>query len=210
MPSVTKRSLRNSRADRKDKLRKELLVGVEQLLETGERYTDLHIDHICTASGVARSTFYVYFTDKTMLLQEFFEDLVKEQFEKAQPWWELPQTASRDELREAFRSIFETSRDHRFVWAAAVEAAAYDDGMREQFASLMKTCVEAVAAHIRGAQERGFARRDRDPETMASWLLWMTERGLYQLVADADGDRLEALLESFTNIYWDSLYAQPR
>ena len=128
----------------------------------------------------------------------------------ASPWWQLPPTASKDELREAFRDIFSTFMPHRHVWAAAVEAASYDDAMHERFQLLMDDAVRALANHIREAQSQKFARPDRDPDTMAAWLLWMTERGLYQLISHADAARLEALLESFTNIYWDALYGWKR
>lgn len=187
-------------------MRGQLLQGVERMLAEGERYTDLSVDRIVAAARVGRSNFYVYFQDKSALLQEFFEEMVVDLTVHASPWWQLPPTASKDELREAFREIFSAFLPHRHVWGAAVEAASYDDEMHERFQALMKESMQALAAHIREAQSHGFARPDRDPDTMAPWLLWMTERGLYQLISHADPDRFEALLESFTDIYWDALY----
>ncbi|WP_370501072.1 TetR/AcrR family transcriptional regulator [Mycolicibacterium sp. jd] len=198
--------MKRSKEDRRQQMREQLLRGVEGLLAEGERYTNLSIDRIVAAGGVGRSNFYVYFGDKGALLQEFFEDMVVDLTTHAKPWWELTAKASKDELREAFRGIFTVFRPHRHVWGAAVEAASYDDGMHERFQDLMSGAVAALAHHIRQAQSQGFARPDRDPDTMASWLLWMTERGLYQLISHADAVRFEALLESFTDIYWDSLY----
>jgi AcrR family transcriptional regulator len=208
--SGTKRTLRTTRAERREQMRSQLQGAVEELLAGEHRYTDLLLDRIVAVAGVSRSNFYVYFEDKSMLLQELFEGLVDELTVQARPWWELPPTASKDELRAALSKIFQAFLPHRHVWAAAVEAASYDDGMRERFGALMEDCVENVATHIRTGQAAGFVRGDRDPDTMAAWLLWMTERGLYQLVTNADADRLEALLDSFTNIYWDSLYAGRR
>lgn len=187
-------------------MREQLLRGVEGLLAGGERYTDLSIDRIVLAAGVGRSNFYIYFQDKSALLQEFFEDIVVDLTVHASPWWQLPPTSSKDELREAFRGIFTAFLPHRHVWGAAVEAASYDDGMRQRFQGLMDDSMQALAAHIREAQSQGFARPDRDADTMAAWLLWMTERGLYQLINHADPARFEALLTSFTDIYWDALY----
>lgn len=187
-------------------MREQLLRGVEGMLAEGERYTDLSIDRIVASAGVGRSNFYVYFQDKSALLQEFFEDMVVDLTVHASPWWQLAPTSSKDELREAFRGIFSAFLPHRHVWGAAVEAASYDDEMHERFQGLMSESMEALASHIREAQSEGFARPDRDPDTMAAWLLWMTERGLYQLISHADAARFEALLESFTDIYWDVLY----
>jgi TetR/AcrR family transcriptional regulator, ethionamide resistance regulator len=187
-------------------MREQLLRGVEGMLAEGERYTDLSIDRIVAAAGVGRSNFYIYFQDKSALLQQFFEDMVVDLTVQAKPWWQLPPTASKDELREAFRGIFSVFLPHRHVWGAAVEAASYDDAMHARFQGLMTDSMQALAGHIREAQSHGFARPDRDPDTMAAWLLWMTERGLYQLISHADAARFEALLESFTDIYWDALY----
>lgn len=187
-------------------MQQQLLRGVEGMLADGERYTDLSIDRIVAAGGVGRSNFYVYFDDKSALLQGFFEDLVVELTVHAKPWWQLPATSSKDQLREAFREIFSTFLPHRHVWGAAVEAASYDDQMHARFQELMNDALNALANHIREAQAHDFARPDRDPDTMAAWLLWMTERGLYQLISHADAARFEALLQSFTDIYWDALY----
>jgi TetR/AcrR family transcriptional regulator, ethionamide resistance regulator len=191
-------------------MRLRLLRGVEELLTEGERYTDLPIDRIVAAGGVSRSNFYVYFEDKGKLLEEFFEDMVSDLTLHARPWWELPPDASKRELRAALHNVFIAFRPHRHVWAAAVEAASYDDDMRRRFQALMDQSVRALANHIREGQAQKSVRPDRDPDTMAAWLLWMTERGLYQLVSHADADRLDVLLESFTNIYWDALYADGR
>ncbi|WP_139809213.1 TetR/AcrR family transcriptional regulator [Mycobacterium avium] len=206
MASVTKRTPRRTKQERRRQMQEQLLRGVEAMLADGERYTDLSIDRIVAAAGIGRSNFYIYFNDKSALLQEFFEDLVVDLTAHATPWWELPATASKDELREAFREIFSVFLPHRHVWGAAVEAASYDDGMHTRFQELMSDATASLANHIRQAQSHAFARPDRDPDTMAAWLLWMTERGLYQLISHADAARFEALLESFTDIYWDTLY----
>lgn len=118
-------------------MQEQLLRGVEGMLADGERYTDPSIDRIVAAAGIGRSNFYIYFDDKRALLQEFFEDMVIDLTVHANPWWELPATASKDELREAFRDIFSSFLPHRHVWGAAVEAACYDDGMHARFQELM-------------------------------------------------------------------------
>lgn len=205
MASVTKRTA-TSRADRRAQLTPILLGAVEALLEDGERYTDLTVDRIVKAADVSRSTFYVYFEDKGVLLQEFFEHIVSDLTSKAQFWWQLPHHTTKAEMKEAFRGIFDAYRPNQAVWGAVTEALSYDAGVRERYHKLMDANVAAVVDHIRSGQAEGFVRPDRDGESMAQWLTWMTGTGLYQLVGPADEDRLERLLISIVDIYWGALY----
>jgi len=46
-----------------------------------------------------------------------------------------------------------------------------------------------------------------DPRRSARWLIWMIERGLYQLVSPAGSREAERLLDSLTHLVWRSLYA---
>jgi hypothetical protein len=71
---------------------------------------------------------------------------------------------------------------------------------------MMRQAVGRVAEHIRTGQQSATVRDDVDPDPVASWLTWMTERGLYQLAAPADGVALDRLSESLTAIIWNTLY----
>ena len=205
MSSVTKRAF-VSRADRRAQLTPILLRAVEELLEGGERYTDLTVDRICKTADTSRSTFYVYFEDKGFLLQEFFQHIVADLTEKAEFWWHLPHHTTKEQMRTAFRAIFDGYLPNRAVWGAVTEAVSYDEGVRERYQVLMDGNVAAVANHIRVGQQAGYVRKEVDPEPTAQWLTWMTATGLHQLVGPADEVRLEALLSSIVDIYWATLY----
>lgn len=205
MSSVTKRSF-VSRSDRRAQLTPTLLRAVEELLEAGERYTDLTVDRICKAADTSRSTFYVYFEDKGFLLQEFFQYIVADLTEKAEFWWHLPHHTTKAAMRKAFRGIFDAYRPNRAVWGAVTEAVSYDEGVRARYQVLMDANIAAVVAHIRTGQQEGYVRKNVDPEPTAQWLTWMTGTGLHELVGLADEARLEVLLTSIVDIYWATLY----
>jgi hypothetical protein len=63
LASVTKRTMRRSKEERRQQMREQLLRGVEGMLAEGGRCTDLLIDRIVAAAGVGRSNFYVYSQD---------------------------------------------------------------------------------------------------------------------------------------------------
>ena len=89
---------------------------------------------------------------------------------------------------------------------AVVDAASYDAGVREAFERMMGRAIAEVERHIREGQEAGAIRPELDPDTTAAWLTWMAERGLLQLIRDADEQRRRTLIDSWTAIYWNTLY----
>jgi hypothetical protein len=49
-----------------------------------------------------------------------------------------------------------------------------------------------------------------DAARTAQWLIWMIERGLYQLVGTADDDEVERQLDSLVEIVWRVVYLSGR
>ena len=78
--------------------------------------------------------------------------------------------------------------------------------MREQQQHLVDQVVSALATYITDAQRIGTAEATLDASRTAQWLIWMIERGLYQLIDGADGDETERLLDALTDIVWRVIY----
>jgi len=209
MSSVTRTRNTSRRAERRDVIRGQLLAALEELLAE-ERYTEVSVERIVGAAGISRSTFYVYFEDKGDLLRVLTEDVISELIEAARVWWDLPASASNDEVRAALRGLFDVYRRHEPLLAAVVETTTYDDRVRERFAAMMRTAIDGVAAHVRAGQRDGFVHPDLDAERVAAWLTWMTERGLLTLVAGSDAGAGERLLDALTEIIWNTLYEGTR
>jgi TetR/AcrR family transcriptional regulator, ethionamide resistance regulator len=209
MPSVTRKN-RSNRAQRRESVQRELLGAVDRLLDNGESYTELSVERLVAEAGISRSTFYVYFEDKGDLLSSLAEDVIVAIGEAGRRWWDLPPNATKEDIREALREVFRTYRDHRAVFGAVVDTAAYDAGIRQQFGSLVLGLISELAAHIRTGQQEGYVKQGLDPDRTAAWLTWMAERGLNQLVAAASEEENEMLLTTLTEIVWNTLYEGTR
>ena len=182
-------------------------VGVvEELVENGVRYADLSVEAIITAGGISRSTFYVYFEDKGDLLVAMAQDVIGDLLADGASWWELPVGATREDLHKALRVPIDTYRKHRTILGTVAETAAYDPRVREQQQNLIGQVVSALTAYITEAQRSGTADTALDANRTARWLIWMIERGLYQLIGGADGDETERLLDTLTDIVWRVIY----
>ena len=204
------RQPRRSRADRRAEIRDRLREAVERLMGEGESYTVLSVERIVREAGISRATFYVYFEDKSDLLRALAEDFMDRILVAASDWWTLPADAEKDDLRAAMRAIFDAYLPHKVVMAGVVEVASYDAGLQELFGTLLERTITEVGRHIEDGQSAGYVTPGMDPRRTAAWLTWMAERGLYQLVAPAQAETVERLLDSITDITWNTLYAGTR
>lgn len=205
MASVTRTSSKG-RSARRASIVARLLTTVEALLDEGESYTEISVERMITGAQISRSTFYVYFDDKGALLLALAEDVVAKLIIAAQTWWELPADATRRDVEQTLHGIVETYCAHAAMWAALIDAAAYDAKVRASFQLIVGRTTKELEAHIREGQKGGFVRPDLDPKRTAAWLTWMTERGLYQLTPGANAREVEKLCQAQTAIVWYTLY----
>jgi AcrR family transcriptional regulator len=206
MPSVTRRS-QSSRAQRREEIRDRLLAVVERVLSEGESYTEISVERLVSDAGVSRSTFYVYFQDKGDLLRAWFTEIEAEVASAARAWWALDSGSDRDDLRAALSQVVNAYRPHTTLMAAMYDAAAYDLAVRELVGTMMERNIAGLRKHIRSGQRERFIDPDLPAGETAAWLTWMAERGLHQLVRDAGDAELERLIEAYTSIVWNTLYA---
>jgi len=190
---------------RKQVLGSRLLPVLEELLDH-ESFIEISIERLVQQAGVSRSGFYLHFSDKVDLLRTLATDVMADLFVTARGWWELPPSATRDDLREALDSIVASYLPHKQLMSAIVEASAYDVEVDTQFRLLMSQASRLVAEHIYRSQEAGSARKDIDVDRVSEWITWMIERGLYQLVATADPGGRDDLMAAATEIIWRTLY----
>ncbi|MGH9000467.1 MAG: TetR/AcrR family transcriptional regulator [Acidimicrobiia bacterium] len=209
MPSVTRRR-QTSRAARRDEIRHRLLEVVERLLEAGESFTEISVERMVSEAGLARSTFYLYFADKGDLLVAWFTEITVDLERAAREWWNLEPEATRDDLRRALEHIVSTYRPHTTLMAAAYDAAAYDEAVRALVAEMMNRNIAGLRSHIRAGQKAGSIDPGLLADQTARWLMWMAERGLHQLVRAASDAELGRLVDAFTAVIWNTLYAPAR
>jgi AcrR family transcriptional regulator len=195
---------REQRRTAADKVMRALLP----MLERGERYTKLSVEHIAREAGISRTTFYVYFEDKGDLLVKLAEDIMDSVQEAADRWWSLPPGASRAQVYEALRGVIDVYATHGPVMQAVVELAAYDDRVRSSFRRSLEESRRGLRSHIERGLEGGWVRSGVDAQRTTEWLLWMSERGFYQLIRPVGSDRqeLDRLADSLTSVVWYALY----
>jgi AcrR family transcriptional regulator len=200
---------RRTRAGRRAAARTRLLEVVERRLRDGETFADIKVGEIVAEAGLSRTTFYVYFEDKADLLRTWYGDISATIMAAAQQWWDLDESGDRGDLRAALAGIVAAYRPHPELLAATHEAIGYDRGVRQAVNDAMESYIAGLAAHIERGQAAGFVDPALPPQETAYWLQWMAERGLHRMVR-TEATRIDALLDAYTLVVWNALYAPAR
>ena len=209
MPSVTRKN-RSNRAQRRESVQQELLGAVDRLLDNGESYTELSVERLVAEAGLSRSTFYVYFEDKGDLLRAWFAKVTAELEEASSAWWRLGPDVERSDLRAALGKIVAAYRPHTPLMSALYDLSAYDTIAREEVTGMMDGNIAGLVKHMRRGQREGWIDPTLQPKETALWLMWMAERGLHQMVRGGDDSEIELLVDAFTDVIWNTLYASTR
>jgi AcrR family transcriptional regulator len=210
MASVTRKAAGGGRTARREELREKLLAATEALLQDGESFTELSVERLVSAAGVSRSTFYVYFEDKGQLLRAWFDGISSGLEEDVEAWWRLDAGSTREDVRAALAGVVEGYRPHTRLMAALYDTAAYDPSVRELVSGLIDRSIARLEHHIHAGQRAGFVDPAIPAAEVAAWLTWMAERGLHQLVRDADDAAVTRLIDGYAAIVWNTLYAPTR
>lgn len=206
MPSLTRRP-NLDRVKRPSNVRRRLITATEKLIEEGRPFTEISVEELITEAGVARSTFYAHFEDKGALLLELAVHASGAIEEGATRWYHLPREATRDDLRAALMELMTSYKKFSRTLAAIAEGAGYDARVRAGYHAVISNRIVEMERSFRSQQEEGGVRADVDVTAIAPWIGWMTERGLFQLVAECDdAAELERHVEGMTTIVWRILY----
>ena len=197
---VRTRNTEALRARRKAALQEKLLAAVERFHEQGVVYGDVSVAQLITVAGVTRSTFYAYFPDKDALLRDLAAAVLDQLLD---PWIAIP-GGSKEDLRRGIEAIIKTYRCHRAVMVA-IDEPIPDGYAQREFERLMDRGTAAVSAYIKAGQTAGDIRSSLDAGTTSSLLMWMTERGLAKMVANAGPRELDTLADGLTEIFWRTL-----
>lgn len=201
MTAKKSRPLQPTKDERRLALARHFIAAVAPLLDAGEKYADISVARLIEEVGVSRSTFYSYFDDKAALLVAMAEDVTMDLNEAGASWFDLSEASGPDDMRAALRPLFTTYREHRQILRAITDAAPHDGGIAALHAALVARATEGLRGHLASLDA------DIDVDRTSAWLVWMLERGLYQLVAGADDEELEKQLAVAADLIWRLVYA---
>jgi AcrR family transcriptional regulator len=203
MPSVTR-----NRPDpqRRAALDERVLAAVEKLLATGQGYTSISVQRIIDEAGVARSTFYAHFEDKTDVLARLAGNLRQSLLEIVGYW--QPDDGV-DGLAAMFLASLTFHREHFAVLAAITETAAYDDGIRDFFSADLGAFEERVAQLLSAEQAAGRVGSGLAVGAMSRLIVWGGESAIAHHIRVDDGSGDQAFAGELAAAWWYGAFRRP-
>lgn len=177
-----------------------MVEATERLLASGSSYAELTIEQIAREAGQSRTSFYFLFGDKRELLETATGELAEFVAGAAARWLADPQ-ASREELEEALRVLARGFIEHAPLLRAVVETSTYDAAVGEFWRGLVGRYIDATARRLR---DSGATDGER-AEIIATSLVWMTERTLYQLTVQSGEHSTDTVVAVLADIWWRTL-----
>jgi AcrR family transcriptional regulator len=161
-----------------------VLAATERLLVGGAGFTELGVKQIADEAGIARSTFYLHFRDKTDLLLRLARETNLQIFEVGEDW--QPIAGGLDQLVRGFADVIAVYRDRAAVVAAIHEVSGYDPVVRDFWDGEVAKFAERMRVILVEEQRAGRVAADLDPDTAARVMSWGGERVIARHVATRD------------------------
>ncbi|MEV0459735.1 TetR/AcrR family transcriptional regulator [Catellatospora methionotrophica] len=204
MPSITRR--RSGAADRRGGVEAQILDTVTRLLAEGAGFTELGVQRIAAAAGVARSTFYLYFADKTQLLLRLAASMSETSFGITAAW--RPE-AGLDGLTTTFTDVIATYRAHAALLTAVQETSAYDPAVRDFWNDRLEAFRDNTRRLIAAEQAAGRTPADIDPEAATRLMIDGGDRFLLRHVTTDDGGGDAAAARELAATWWYGVFRRP-
>lgn len=204
-PGRTATRRRGSREERRDALAMRLLEGINKLNAEGDTFASASIERLTMAAGVGRSTFYLYFQDKTELLQTWLVPITADLEGLDQVWSRLDEHATSDVLKAVLHDVLEVHRRHPEALPIILAAHAYDPVIRDAFDESVHCLISALSKQIRIGQREGWVQREVLARESAVWLVLMTMRGGAEMLSNRSEDE-DGLLDTYAQVMLAGLY----
>ncbi|WP_405587593.1 TetR/AcrR family transcriptional regulator [Streptomyces sp. NBC_01190] len=180
-------------------------------LPYGACFTELSVERIAAEAGLSRSTFYLYFRDKTELILRLAESLKAGTFEAGEDWDPDRPEDGLAWLTDAYHRIVRGDRARSATLAAILEVAGYDRAVRAMLEANQRRFMERMAARLADEQRAGRAGGGMDPLLAASLMIWGGEQAIatYVINTVADEERDARMAHELAASHWNGIYRRP-
>jgi AcrR family transcriptional regulator len=187
-----------------------LLSTMEELLESGESFTDITVQRIIEEAGVSRATFYAHFRTKSDVLVCLADRLREQQLARARSW--DPTLGDEDGAERYTRywlEILAAQRASHSIMAAVRLAASYDPNVGDFYSDDLETFDELIRSLLLSEQAVGSAPADLDAANASKIIIWGVGGVMARHLGTDDGSGDAAFARELGRIFWHGVYRRP-
>ncbi|MFH9610911.1 TetR/AcrR family transcriptional regulator [Streptomyces sp. NPDC017448] len=183
-------------------LRLEALLTAAETLLAEKPFAEMSVGQVAAKAGISRPTFYFYFDTKHSLLAALLERVMHDKLEIALRGFGTTEAdpAPQRTFESNYTEILALWREHAAVVLAASDAMASDAELQGVYTGLLELFIKPATAWIEHERATGRAPAGTPAATLATTLVWMSERNLYAALLGMeprvpDDQRVAALAE---------------
>ncbi|WP_326559028.1 TetR/AcrR family transcriptional regulator [Micromonospora sp. NBC_01796] len=187
--------------ERRESIEAGVIAAIERLLKQGASFTELTMQQIAAEAGVARSTLYLYFQEKTSVLIPMSTRLGDGAFDIINGW-DPREPSGLDGLTEALLRVIAYYRERAHVLAAITEVSGYDRTVREHWQAELGKFIDLSQTWLRTEQEAGRTSADLDPRTASQVIVHGGNQAIADHVANGDPARDRIVAQELAANQW--------
>ena len=172
---------------------------------------ELSVNQICARAGLARGTFYFYFSSKYAVVAALLAKVMDDVFAVLGPYVNRADTEDpAAALVHGIAAGWEIWRSHRTLMRATSEHWNEHEQLRAIWLDIIERFTVAIAAEIDKERAAGLASGGIDSRRLAAMLLWSTERCAYVAGLGVDGDLPgeQATVQEIQALWLRAIYAE--
>jgi TetR/AcrR family transcriptional regulator, ethionamide resistance regulator len=197
---------RTESTPKRERIQRDVLRAMEELLAEGETYAELGVERIAGRAGISRTSFYFYFRDKREVLERLTASVADELYDAAEIWWSGT-GISHEALRTSISDVSALFVEHGPLLRAIVEVGTYERDVAEHWRTLIGRFVDATEARIVAEQAAGNAPSFPARPT-AFALVWSVERSLYQQLVQDEAFDTTTLVDAISAMWLRAIYGR--
>ncbi len=192
-----------------ERAEREILDAAERFL-AGHDFRELRVDELMRATGMKRSTFYHYFSDRSAVIIRLLEEIEGEAADAAAAWLEGTEGDPVQAMTFAIAGVADVWNRHRHVLRAVRAGSFHDPRIEHQYrAVLLEGFIQAAATRLR--RERRAGRTPvRDPDDTAHALCLMNEAVFAERLGRDPAERPSVVSATLARIWIAAIYPDAR
>ena len=209
-PATSRRGQREAKPRQGDR-REQAILDATRILLADAPFSDLTIEQIATAAGVARSSLYFYFADKAQILLVLYSDVLEEMSAELEQWFADPARHAEPWSHASITAAVAVARSNANVVCAALDNRGAHPEIDHALSMYFERAVERCTLLIERERAAGLApTAGPSAHALARALMHMTLHCIHELLrAGASDAEAQELIGTLTVLWARGVRNEP-